>query len=311
MISKVSILIPVYNRLQTTIQGLRSLFAALDYYRHNGRKEIEFTVIVIDDASTDGTPEWISANYDEVHLINTEGNLWWTGAVNRGAEYVINLLSDYLLLWNDDVYPAEKYFLIVENLIRSGLCEGTIIGSKIMFSDSTKTWSNGGFFNRFTGNLGMKTMNTSADGDLIECDWQPGMGTLIPVRSILSAGLKWDEKHFPHYSGDSDFTLRCKSKGLRICTCPDLVIYNNTSATGFVRKRDLKDIWMSFTSLKSIYNVKINLRFYTRHGILPFAYFGMLLRYFYYLGGFVKHSILRRQHREATTEFVRNIKDHS
>lgn len=311
MKSKVSILIPVYNRLQTTIQGLRSLFGAVSYYRLNGRQEIEFSVIVIDDSSTDGTPEWISANYAEIQLLKTEGNLWWTGAINHGADYAINVFSDYLLLWNDDIYPSENYFIVVENLIRSGLCENTIIGSKIMIAESAKTWSNGGFFNRFTGSLGMKTNNTTTDGDLIDCDWQPGMGTLIPVKSILSAGLKWDEKNFPHYSGDSDFTLRCRSKGLRVCTCPELVLYNNTSATGFVRKHDLNDIWMSFTSLKSIYNIKINLRFYTRHGIIPFAYIGMLLRYFFYVGGFVKHSVLKRQHQEVTTGFVNDIKDQS
>jgi GT2 family glycosyltransferase len=176
------------------------------------------------------------------------------------------------------------------------------IGSKIRYANSTRIWSNGGFFNPFTGNLGMRTVDTATNRDLIDCDWQTGMGTLIPVRSLLSAGLRWDEKHFPHYSGDSDFTLRCSSKGLRICTCPDLVLYNNTSETGFVRKKDLRDIWMSFTSLKSIYNIKVNLRFYSRHGILPFAYFGMFLRYLYFVGGFVKHSVLKRQRREAASD---------
>lgn len=296
MISKVSILIPVYNRLQTTIQGLDALMVALEHYRLWGRQEIKYTVVVVDDASSDGTPEWIVSNHSEIHLVVTEGNLWWTGAINRGADYAVNsLLSDYLLLWNDDVYPSEKYFLIVENLISSGLCENAIIGSKILFSGSHETWSNGGFFNRLTGNLGMKTDDTGMNRGLVDCDWQPGMGTLIPVRSLLATGLKWDEKRFPHYSGDSDFTLRCRYRGLRICTCPDLILYNNTSATGFVRKKDLKDIWVSFTSLKSIYNIRVNLRFYSRHGILPFAYFGMLLRYFYFLGGFIKHSVLKNQ----------------
>ncbi len=300
--SEVAILIPIYNRLQTTIQGLNNLYKALDYYLLNGKSRVKFNVIVIDDRSTDGSPEWIASNYNKIHLIKGDGNLWWTGAINRGADYaVMNLKSDYILLWNDDICPAEDYFLTIEKLITSGLSENTIIGSMILFAGSLKTWSAGGFFNRFTGNLGMNSGEEQNTGELINCDWQPGMGTLIPVKSILSAGLRWDEKRFPHYSGDSDFTLRCSSKGMRICTCPKLIIHNNTDLTGFVRKQDLKDILMSFTSLKSIYNIKINLRFYSRHGIIPFAYLGMLTRYFYYIGGFIRHSVLKKNHRESIT----------
>ncbi|HEX2968419.1 MAG TPA: glycosyltransferase [Bacteroidales bacterium] len=299
MKSEVSILIPVFNRLQTTIRGLRSLFSALDNYKLNGKQKVNYSIVVIDDASSDGTPAWIASNYSEIHLIRTEGNLWWTGAINRGADYSIKTLrSDYLLLWNDDVQPGDNYFLVVEDLIVSALLQNTVAGSKILSSGSGEMWSQGGYFNRLTGNLGMMVKGHTSGCEIIDCDWQPGMGTIIPVKSILSAGLRWDEKRFPHYSGDSDFTLRCGKKGMRICTCLNLVLYNNTSETGFVRKQDIRDLWVSFTSLKSIYNIKINLRFYSRHGILPFAYMGMISRYFFYLGGYMKHSVLKWHRRQ-------------
>lgn len=292
----IAVLIPVHNRIETTKQGLVSLQKSLEYYKENGKRQLLVQIIVVDDGSTDGTSQWISSNYKDIELLRGNGDLWWTGAINRGADYaIITLKSDYLLLWNDDVHPDQEYFLIVENLIENGHCNNTVIGSKIVFANSPeKIWSAGGFFNRFTGNFGMNSKNGITGQPFIECDWQPGMGTLIPVKSITSLGIKWDEKRFPHYHGDSDFTLRCRSKGMKIVTCMDLVLFNNTETTGLTRKRDLADVMTSFRSLRSIYNLRINFRFYSRHGFFPFSYMGMLSKYFFYLGGFLKHSVLKK-----------------
>lgn len=293
----IAVLIPVHNRIETTKQGINSLCQGLDFYKIHGKGKLQIHVIVVDDGSTDGTSEWISSNYREIHLLKGDGKLWWTGAINRGADYaIVTLKSDYLLLWNDDVNPDQSYFLIIEDLVENGCCFNTIVGSKIVFADAPeKIWSVGGFFNRFSGDFGMNTKNEKVRKRIIDCDWQPGMGTLVPVNSITRLGIKWDEKHFPHYHGDSDFTLRCRTNGLRIVTCLDLVLFNNTATTGITRKNDLKDVMMSFTSLRSIYNVRINFRFYSRHGLFPFSYMGMISKYFFYLGGYIKHSILRKQ----------------
>lgn len=291
----IAILIPIHNRLNITKEGLKSLYEALNYYKVFGKGSIIYRVIIVDDGSTDGSSDWIVSNYNDIYLLKGDGNLWWTGSINKGANYaIINLKSDYLLLWNDDVFPNQDYFIIIETIINERRFENTIIGSKIVFKNSPdKLWSIGGYFNKFSGHFGMRNKITDNRTKIIECDWQPGMGTLIPVSKIKSLGLKWDEKHFPHYHGDSDFTLRCNSKGMRIITYLGLILSNNTETTGFTNKQSLKDIFESFTSMKSNYNIKVDFQFYLRHGYFPFAYLGMFSKYFFYLGGYIKHSIFK------------------
>lgn len=291
----IAILIPIFNRLEITKQGLNSLYKSLEYYKINGRGENQHYGIIIDDGSTDGSTEWISANYKEIYLLKGDGNLWWTGSINKGADYAITILnSDYILLWNDDVHPNLDYFVVIENLIKDECYENTIIGSKVVsINEPDKIWSAGGVFDRFSGNFGMKTKISEFTENIVRCDWLPGMGTLIPVARIKSLGLKWDDKHFPHYHGDSDFTLRCNSSGIKIITYLALIIWNNTETSGFRKKKSIKDLRTSFTSLKSGYNIKVDFRFYARHGYFPFAFAGMFMKYFYYLGGYVKHSLLK------------------
>jgi len=294
-VKNISILIPIHNRIDITQVGLTSLYESLNNYKLSGSGLLIFSVIIIDDGSKDGSYDWIANNYKEIYLLRGNGKLWWTGSINKGANYAIdNLNSDFLLLWNDDITPNPEYFIIIDKLVNDSLFQNTIIGSKIVCKNSPeKIWSVGGYYNRFSGNFKMMNEIKDHKNSLIECDWQPGMGTLIPVAEIKSLKLKWDALHFPHYHGDSDFTLRCKSKGMRIMTNIDLVINNNTETTGVNKKRNLKDHLESCTSLKSACNIKIDFRFYSRHGIIPFVYFGMLMKYLYYIGGYIRHSLLK------------------
>ena len=52
---KLSILIPIHNRLQVTKIGLKHLFQSLHYYNNASTNNWHHDVIVIDDGSTDET----------------------------------------------------------------------------------------------------------------------------------------------------------------------------------------------------------------------------------------------------------------
>ena len=56
------------------------------------------------------------------------------------------------------------------------------------------------------------TIRKDVSTETINCDWQPGMGTVIPEHVISSKSWFWDQKNFPQYFGDSDYSLRCLKK---------------------------------------------------------------------------------------------------
>lgn len=291
--TRFSILIPIYNRLTITKQGLRNLYKALEHYTAAGKSECRFEVVVIDDGSSDGSSQWIAENYPAIHLLQGDGNLWWSGATNKGARYAIEQLqSDYLLLWNDDIAPDNNYFLEVEKAFHNQDFTNTVLGSKILASATGKIWSIGGYFGKW-GGYGMYNDPGANPSAFFPCDWLPGMGTIVPASALKNKGLYWDEELFPQYHGDSDYTLRCKENGFAIQTCLNMVIYNASENSRSGGNKNLKALWWSLTSMRSNYNFRERFVFYRRHARQPFHYWGLAHTYLFFIGSFFKRNIFR------------------
>lgn len=70
--------------------------------------------IVIDNASNDGTVEYIRENFPEIHLIESKENLGFGKANNVGMRYALDHGCDYVFLLNQDAWVENDTF---ENLI--------------------------------------------------------------------------------------------------------------------------------------------------------------------------------------------------
>ena len=88
------------------------------------------------------------------------------------------------------------------------------------------------------------------------------MGTLVSKNVIEKIGY-WNNIDFPQYFGDSDFTLRAKAAGFEIYVTKQLTIYNNVESTGLnMRTGKISDLFKSLKSIRSVYNLEKNLKFY-------------------------------------------------
>jgi len=84
--------IACYNNYKWIDTCLRSLLAS----------SIPVNIIVVDDLSTDGSPEMIQENYPEVDLILSESNNGFSVANNVGIEKAISADAEYIFLLNMD-----------------------------------------------------------------------------------------------------------------------------------------------------------------------------------------------------------------
>lgn len=287
----VCIVIPVFNGIEFTRQSLAGLFqlkAAL------GKPGQQLPIILVDDGSTDGTAQWVKENYPEVHLLSGDGNLWWSGGVNLGAAYALETLrADYVLWWNNDIIPREDYLQQLFKII-SNTPSDVVIGSKIYSMHKNLVWGMGGKFDPVHGTrymFGERMPDHEGLQQPLEVDWFPGMGTVIH-RSVFQAIGFLDEKNFPQYHGDSDFTFRAKMSGFRLIAFPQLVIFNDNTNTGMFHNGSFSRLFQSLTSIKSIYGFRRDYRFLKTHATSYRAYGPFMKKYFYYIGGFLKWKVL-------------------
>jgi len=66
--------------------------------------ELPVQTIVIDNASNDGTVEYIREHFPEIHLIESKENLGFGRANNIGMRYALDLGCDYVFLLNQDAW---------------------------------------------------------------------------------------------------------------------------------------------------------------------------------------------------------------
>jgi len=255
------IVLPVHNRKHLTRNCLLSL-----------RKQTfqNFTTIVIDDGSLDGTSEIIQKEFSEVILLNGNGNLWWTGATNLGVNYALDngTESDYILTMNDDTIIRPNY---IETLLEcASKHPKSLIGSiSISDSDGSRVVDAGVHINwltaKFTNLAKEKKWEDilKVGSSIHNVDVLPGRGTLIPAEVFRDIGL-YDAASFPHYGADYEFSRRAHMNGYSLLINYKSIVISRVEATGLnnrVTSLKWRDLLRSFFSIRSANNLIQRWRF--------------------------------------------------
>ena len=125
----VSIVIPVFNKEELT----RNCLASLDL---NTSRELRWEVIIVDNASSDGTPLFLTeavARYPWLRVIRNDVNIGFSRACNQGVR-ASN--APAILLLNNDTEAQPGW---LEPMIRTLYSETRVaaVGSKLLFPDGT------------------------------------------------------------------------------------------------------------------------------------------------------------------------------
>ncbi|WP_343066721.1 glycosyltransferase [Dissulfurirhabdus thermomarina] len=124
---EVSIVIPVFNRLELTIQ-------CLDHLRRHSR-EVRAEVIVVDNASTDPTPDYLATLSGEplFKVIRNERNLGFARACNQGAKAAS---APYVLFLNNDTEPGPGWLSPLLEVLDADPSVAAV-GAKLLFPEGT------------------------------------------------------------------------------------------------------------------------------------------------------------------------------
>jgi N-acetylglucosaminyl-diphospho-decaprenol L-rhamnosyltransferase len=266
---KIYVVVPVFNRKFFTQRFLECM---------RGQTFRNLQVIVVDDGSTDGTADLIVSQFPDVQLILSEGNLWWTGAINLGIRHALTQASgeDAILIINDDLEIDCDYLEIMHNLRRT--LPRTLIGSVAVAIDTPEIIEDGGTainwwtakFYHLNAGVRLSKFDTS---HYVEVSLLTGRGTLIPIEVFRTIGL-YDDLHFQQ-CGDTELPVRAKKAGYSLVVSYAAVVKTHRQASDSMNTSihySLSDIPRYFFGIKSNFRLKYRFFFSLKTASNPFAF---------------------------------------
>jgi GT2 family glycosyltransferase len=251
----ISFVIVTYNGRDFVRRCLQSL------YWHT--RAVSFEVVLVDNASHDGTPEMVSAEFPETMLVRREQNAGFARGVNEG---VANARGDYLFVLNpdtelrSDVIPAMLAHLIEHPDIG-------ILAPKLLDPDGGVQLSCRAFpgfqtalFNRYSlatrlfrrNPLSSRYLMTNFDhASIADVDWASAAAWLLSKETFQRVG-PLDEAYFWSIE-DVDYCQRVHRAGLRVVYFPVVSIMHHIgrsseTATGKTVVSRHRGMWRYYRS---------------------------------------------------------------
>ena len=221
---RVSIIIPHWNGIDTLSECLISLFKT----RHDS-----YEVIVVDNASTDGSQPWLKNTYPQVKLIENDKNYGYAGGCNRGA---LEANGDYLIFLNNDTIQDPDWIQNLEKFMKKDKMIAAV-QPKILNYFNKRIFDyaggSGGYMDRFCFPFARGRIFSKQEEDIgqyndsKQCFWSSGTAFMIRKELFFEAG-KFDEYFFSHME-EIDLCWRLQAMGFQIWVEPDAVVYHKNA----------------------------------------------------------------------------------
>ncbi len=208
----VSIVIPVLNNLSYTQRCLEALFA------HSG--DVPHEVIVVDNASSDGTRAYLKGLGGRVRAVFNARNAGFAGANNQAATLA---RGRYLLFLNNDTIPQAGWLSELARLAEGDDRVG-VVGSKLLYPD-TKRVQHAGI--ELIDGVPDHPFRGAAPDDPRVCrtrDLDMVTGACLMARKDLFDRLGGFDEGYVNGVEDVDLCLRVRDAGYRVVYCATSVV---------------------------------------------------------------------------------------
>jgi GT2 family glycosyltransferase len=187
-------------------------------------------VIVVDNASQDGSADMVRAQFRGTHLIVNEQNLGFAAGNNVGLRYALQQGAEYSLLLNNDTTVEAD---LVARLVAVAEADDSfgVLGPKILhYGSEDDVWYLGHRTHpwlpvprRVNPRLGEEAGSPAC----FNVDYVSGCGMLIRRDALEKTGLL-DERLFMHYE-DADYCRRAQQAGFGIGCVPGARMWHKVS----------------------------------------------------------------------------------
>jgi len=251
-----TVVIPVHNRRETTLQCLRNLQAdaVLEWAE----------IIVVDDGSTDGTAKSVRDAFPQARLLEGNGSLWWAGAIQIGMDHASE--ASQTLIWlNDDCRPLPGVLRKMHDFAREN---GHVAVARAV---TPHGFTYGGWMKTRRGLRPAKHQPNAS----YRVDSFGGNCVAIPRNIVRSVGSLDAIKLF-HNHADADYALRIRAAGFRSFVVKGAKCesdHNENPLLGSWSESSLsfRELLVGMRSPKSMFFWPSRKHFYVKHWGLPWG----------------------------------------
>ena len=189
---RVSIIIPHWNGIDILSECLISLFK---------NKHDSYEVIVVDNASTDGSQSWVKNTYPQVKLIENKKNYGYAGGCNLGA---LEAKGDYLVFLNNDTIQDPDWIRNLEKFMKKDNMIAAVQPKVLNYFNKNifdYAGGSGGHMDRFCFPYARGRIFSKQEKDIgqyndsKQCFWSSGTAFMVRKKLFFEAG-KFDEYFF-------------------------------------------------------------------------------------------------------------------
>lgn len=215
-----SIVIPNWNGRDLLEKYLPSVVEACDF-------ALGDELVVVDNASTDGSADWLTRTYPNVRVLCMPTNLGFGGGSNAGIDAASNRI---VVLLNSDM-RVEPDFL--GPLLRPfSDPEVFAVAAQILFSDPAKRREESGltFASWKNGQLELGHDVVTDVPGIYPCFYPGGGSSAFDREKFLELG-GFDHLFRPFYFEDTDLGYEAWKRGWKVLYAPDSVVYHEHRGT--------------------------------------------------------------------------------
>ena len=255
--SRVAVIVVTHNGCDDTRTCLRSL------YTH----EPFIDVIVVDNASTDGTVRALREQFPALTILHNNENKGFAAANNRGIRYAREQGATHVLLLNNDTVITSPFLEPLLQCLEDDSTIGAVAPLIYAWPDITRVWGAGG---RFRSRIARPEHLTVAPSRKpYPVDFLSGCAVLVSVSAITAVG-PLDEDFFLYHE-DVEWSLRMRDAGYQLMVVPTVSLFHKGS-------RSTKG---PFSPLATHHSLLSNLRLIQKRyrpwqRVVPYLYVGLL-----------------------------------